>query len=428
MQSSAAPAGIADQLPIVHRWVSGLRWCVFLLMTIALLIGERSFGLSVDHGLALGILVAAIAISAIGERLLGRERASSPRWVGRSVAFDLVTLGALLAVSGGAANPFSALFFVYVALAASLLPARTAAGLVALATVVFASLFLLPVGSCCPNHPAHGAFSAHLYGMLFAFVLGAALVTYFLTNVRRVLDRHGAEIAELRSRAEQGARFTAIGTLAAGTAHELNTPLGTIYVVASELAAEHPEDSRAGAAARRIRQQVERCRSVLTKLQGAARQPSPEEVIPAAPAVEQAVSVWRRAHPDIDVSVDDCTGATLTVGLSQDEMSAALSILLDNALFASEAAGDVGTRAIRVAIHRHADRVSIRVHDRGAGVDPALADRLGEPFVTSKEPGEGMGLGLFWVRSMLDRVGGKLTVSNEARGTTVTLDLSAEPA
>jgi two-component system, sensor histidine kinase RegB len=295
-----------------------------------------------------------------------------------------------------------------------------------LAVIVFASLFMLPVGACCPNHPTHGAFSAHLYGMLFAFVLGAGLVTYFLANVRRSLNRRADEMAELRTQAEQGARFAALGTLAAGTAHELNTPLATIYVLASELAEQRPSPDDTAQAAHRIRQQVERCRAVLTRLQGASSEPLDVSSGDIGEAVDDAVTVWRQAHPGVEVEVERLGGGAGGVSLTPEEVTAALGVLLDNALFATEAAG--APKSIRITIEGLGDGARIHVRDGGSGIDPSLLGRLGEPFVTTKEPGEGMGLGLFWVRSMLKRVGGSLSVESERSGTTVTLDLGASTA
>lgn len=426
MQSRAFAAAPEEQLLIVYRWVSGLRWCVFVLMAGALVVGDLFLEQPVNRSVAALVLAAVVAANVFVALRVRPTTAASPRWMGLAVAFDLVALGALLAVGGGAANPFSALFFVYVALAASLLPARTAAALVALAALVFASLFMLPVGACCPNHPTHGAFSAHLYGMLFAFVLGAGLVTYFLANVRRALDRRADEIAELRAQAEQGVRFAALGTLAAGTAHELNTPLATIYVLASELTERGASADEAAEVGGRIRRQVERCREVLTRLQGAASEPRASDPTDLGGAVDQAVSAWRQAHPGVEVTVERRGDGAREVSLTPEEVSAALGVLLDNALFATRAAG--APRPIHISVEEGAGGTRVRVSDGGSGVDPSLVERLGEPFVTTKEPGEGMGLGLFWVRSMLKRVGGRLSVESARSGTTVTLDLTASAA
>ena len=135
-----------------------------------------------------------------------------------------------------------------------------------------------------------------------AFVIAAGLVAYFLTRVRRALDERGREIARLRRQAEEGARFAALGTLAAGTAHELATPLGTIAVLAGELdgAARRGDGARAAIAA-----QVARCRDIITRMQAGAAAPAragedarrrggrgrPSRLAAGAPRAAVAVSV-----------------------------------------------------------------------------------------------------------------------------------------
>jgi two-component system sensor histidine kinase RegB len=412
-----------DTSRILLRWLLGLRFAVFGLLALTLPIGERYFGFEVDYRLA----APALAVVAIASVVVLRRRGSDPvpnRVISFGVALDLIAIGTLLAASGGAANPFSAVFFVHVALAASLLPARTTFALAALAAGVFAALFALPSGACCAHHAPDETFSAHLYGMWLAFVVAAALVAYFLTRVRRALDERGREIARLRRRAEEAERFTALGTLAGGTAHELATPLGTIAVLASEI----HETPDAGAEARdhagAIATQVARCRDILRKMQaGAAAAPSAGAETEVGEAVRAAVKAWRKANPSAIVTLREGAAGSAAVRLASDDFEAAVCALLDNALHASAAAGT--NEPIEVAVERDGKGLLVCVEDAGAGVAPHLQGRLGEPFLTTKQPGEGMGLGLYLVRTLLEQAGGRLEVSaREPRGTRVTLRLA----
>lgn len=408
---------------ILMRWLIGLRWVVFTLLAVTLPFGDTFFGFHVEYQIAIPVLAAVLLFNAImHRRFLAADRAST-RAAAIGVAVDLVAIGGVLAASGGAANPFSAVFFVHVALAASLLPARTTFALAALAACVFASLFALPAGACCPNHPANGAFSAHLYGMWAAFVIAAALVAYFLTRLRGALDDRGREIARLRLKAEENARFAALGTLAAGTAHELATPLGTIAVLAGEVPGAPAGDAAAHAAS--IAAQVGRCRDILTKMQAGAASPRAAAAeVPIGAAVRRAIDTWRRAHPEAAVTLDERHGAPFAarVQLSEGDVEAAICALLDNALHATRSASS--DEAIRVELAHEDGSVLVRVEDAGTGVAPHLQGRLGEPFLTTKEPGEGMGLGLYLIRTLLAQVGGRLEVApRDPRGTRITLRL-----
>jgi two-component system sensor histidine kinase RegB len=394
---------------ILLRWLVGLRWAVFGLLVLTLPVSERLFGVHVRYAVALPALVLVAAVNLGTWWRIRQGRPISIPSVSFGVAFDLLAVGVVLACAGGASNPFSALFLVHVALSASLLPARTTFALAGLAVCVFAALFAVPSGSCCPSHPAHGAFSAHLYGMWLAFVLCAGLVAYFVTRVRAALDERGREIARLRRRAEEGARFEALGTLAAGTAHELATPLGTIAVLGGEIADMAPASDSAREYARAILMQVERCRRVIMKMQAGSLPPQrPGAAVAVAPAVLRAVETWRAAHPEVVVAVRAPSGRGVALPLSAGEIETILCALLDNALHAAEAAR--ATEPLVVEVSREGTQLVLAVEDAGAGVPEALRDRLGEPFLTTKEPGEGMGLGLYLVRRAVEPAGGRMSV------------------
>jgi two-component system sensor histidine kinase RegB len=414
----ARPGGADDPAAdVLVRWLVTLRWAVFCVLALTLPIDEALFGFHVRYAIALPILALVLAVNvALQRRAPGTITKNA---VALAAAFDMLAIGGLLAASGGAANPFSAVFVVYVALAASLLPARTTFALAGLAACSFGALFALPLDGACTLHHSGDAFSAHLYGMWLAFVLAAGLVSFFLTRVRSALAAREAEIHELRQRAEEAARFASLGTLAAGTAHELATPIGTIAVLASELPhVEGPRELSAQADA--ITAQVGRCREILTKMQagaGDAKGGAPAQI---GEAVRRAVDAWRQAHPEIEVRLDERAPASTSVPLSEEDVRAALCVLLDNALHATVRANS--DDAITVGTRGTGGGVAVVVEDGGTGVDPALLDRLGEPFLTTKEPGEGMGLGLYWLRTILERIGGRLEVEPRAvRGTRMVL-------
>ncbi|HEY4116769.1 MAG TPA: hypothetical protein VGM56_02885, partial [Byssovorax sp.] len=309
----------ARDAAVVARWLVGLRWAVFSLLALALPLGP-AFGFEVVWWVAAPALSLVVIVNLVARRRLARGLASE-REVALGVAFDLALLTVVLGASGGAANPFSALFFVHVALAASLLGPRTTFLLSGLAACLFAALYVLPVTrACCAPEAASGAFGNHLYGMWAAFVLAAALVAFVLTRVRGALGERQREIEALREREDRNARFAALGTLAAGTAHELATPLGTIAVLAGELERADADALRAHAAT--IHAQVARCRDVITKMQAGARTAAPAET-QVTGVVERAVVAWRAAHPDAEVVVDDARARGAVVALAEGDLEPA---------------------------------------------------------------------------------------------------------
>ena len=179
-------------------------------------------------------------------------------------------LTGLLFFTGGPFNPFSFLYLVHIALAAVVLRAAWTWALVALSLVCSGALFYAHVWlkldySDPGKHAQH--MRMHLEGMWIAFAVAAAFIVYFVTRVRRALagGRPTGDSAPWR----RNERLAALATLAAGAAHELATPLGTIAVVARELerTAERQGPATAGLEdLRLIRAQVERCRTILDQM------------------------------------------------------------------------------------------------------------------------------------------------------------------
>jgi two-component system sensor histidine kinase RegB len=398
-----------------------LRWAIVVSLGAALVASAELLELSVRYGVAVPTL-GLLGLINLWLRMNDRADRLGERALAVLAAVDMVAIAVVLAASGGAANPFSALLLVYVALAASMFAAWTTFALAALAACIFGVLFLLPGDASC-HAPAGEAFSNHLYGMWIAFALVATLVAAFVTRVRAALRAREAELEGLRRKADEAAKFAAIGTLAAGAAHELGTPLGTINVLAVEAQAAPGLSEAERASLRSIVDQVERCRAVLRRMHpgayGAAAAGAPVDL---GDTVRTAVGAWQAAHPGAVVVVKQ--EGSCKVALVREDVEAAVNVLLDNAHHAgtqqTERGGSGGSITVRSG--RGDEGAYVEVLDEGAGVAPELLARLGEPFFTTKEPGEGMGLGLYLVRTLLAQVGGRCEVERrEPRGLCVRL-------
>ncbi|HTB57195.1 MAG TPA: ATP-binding protein, partial [Polyangia bacterium] len=120
----------------------------------------------------------------------------------------------------------------------------------------------------------------------------------------------------------------------------------------------------------------------------------------------------------VSVTLDDATAAA-TTALPRHAFGQALRGLVDNARQASPAGAPV---SLRVAAQGHPGRLVFEIADRGAGISPDLLARVGEPFFTTKPAGQGMGLGIFLARAVVERLGGELSIrSVPGAGTTATL-------
>jgi two-component system sensor histidine kinase RegB len=212
--------------------------------------------------------------------------------------------------------------------------------------------------------------------------------------------------------------------LAAAAAHELGTPLGTIAVLAEEALHDASATEESRRRAKVVAQQVERCRAVIAKMRTSLRAEGLRAGVDVARAVEQGVRAWQAAHPEARVEIRAEKSALRAVPLGADDIEAALSALLDNALHAM--GGSTARAPIVVTVSDDRGAPVVSVEDDGAGVPPHLEGRIGEPFVTTKAPGEGMGLGLYLVRALLEPIGGRLEISaRRPSGTRVALLLAA---
>ena len=425
----AAP--IVDARP-GSAWLVRLRWVAIAAEGLVLVFAPLS-GVDLDRR----PLFALVALHALTNVLLQRRRASPSEagareadthaarderarevgirepTLGAVLVFDVWLLTALLGLSGGPANPFSVLYFTQVLIAALLLgPGWTFA--VWLHTVSGYALIFFDHRALPGLGHVHGDLGAHLWGMLAAYVLVSAIVAFFVRRLAHVLEEQREALVSARDRASRAERVASLTTLAAGAAHELGTPLGTIAIVAGEL--ERQLEGSLAEDARLIRSEVARCRAVLDSLaarSGDALGASPERLDLAELARE-----LREKLPSTRASrlVVHGEGSALA---PRAPLLQALEVLVQNAF-------DASAPDENIELHLADDRLEVR--DHGAGMDAATLERACEPFFTTKPEGVGMGLGLFLARSTAEALGGALTLeSAPGEGTHATLSLPPAP-
>lgn len=348
------------------------------------------------------------------------------KMLGSIFVFDTICLTMVLALTGGPLNPFTLLYLVQITLSVVVLKKEWTWALGVLSAVCFGVLFVLnvPLDGIRVLPKAHGIFP-HLVGMWVAFVAAAALISFFTGRVSDALRLREQEVLALQERIARQERLTALGTLAAGAAHELSTPLGTIAVVACELdrnAAHFQQAEELRQDAKLIRSEVERCQRILQRMSAEGAEPGSEslQMITVGELLDQAlgqISTTQRGR--VSVAAED---AQLLVTLPVETTVQSLGLLLGNAL-------DAGAENLRVLLKARCDGrdVSLSICDSGCGMDEDVLWRVADPFFTTKEPGKGMGLGAFLVRTFAERVGGSLSYrSAPGQGTIATLTLPAK--
>lgn len=335
------------------------------------------------------------------------------------LCIDIIAFSAVIYFFGGANNPFISYLLVPLCISAATLPwlytwLLGALGLGAYSLLLF---HYIPVMALSP-HQGHGdTLNVHILGMWVNFVVSALLISYFVFKMASTLREREGELALVREKQLQDDQLLAVASLAAGTAHELGTPLSTVEVIVEDLRdtlthAESREDLEA------IATQISQCKTILGNLVNTARDLNSGHIrsCRVSQLVEEAIERWQITRPecrDYELAISP-EAADLQVELDGTVTQAILN-LLNNA-------ADACPQHISLNVTLDGERLKITVSDRGPGLPHQQAPGVIKPFVSTK--GDGRGLGLFLSNATADRYGGQLYWQvREGGGSHVTLAL-----
>ncbi|WP_423894360.1 ATP-binding protein [Candidatus Pelagadaptatus aseana] len=351
---------------------------------------------------------------------------------GAQLLTDIIGITALLYFSGGADNPFVSYYLVPLCMGAATLNWRASWILMLFSLGCYTLLFFyhIPLPDLAPhaghaghmNHSAHDSrgFSAHTIGMWFNFLVSATLVTFFVVRMADSLRRQHEDLTQLKEDRLRDEQLLAVATLAAGTSHELSTPLTTIKALLHEMIDEQTESSQLKDDLQLLQNQVSQCTQALDNLRQQASHWSedtqPQQNI--AIYCQQLIDNWLLMRPEVNarIAFDAHSSNDQLANFHPSESQAILNILNN--------AADANPENIEIIVTWNENRLKLMIRDHGPGIDPQLTQQLGEAFISEK--GQGRGLGLFLTRATLERHKGTLTLDNHIEGGTeaiITLSL-----
>ncbi len=393
-----------------------MRWGALAIQIVSISTASQAL----DVQLPLGPMSVLVAVGLVSNAWLAyrKDRAGH---LGGFLVLDVALLTGLLFLSGGSTNPFSVFYVVYIAMSAVMLTPRWTWAIAGLSVVSFAALFAVGAPGPHGGHDAHAnGFQTHLYGMFVAFVLAVVLITYFVSQLSLELRKRERALAEAEERTHRWGKLASIATLAAGAAHELGTPLGTIAVAAKEIE-RRARSLDVGDAivqdAELIREELDRCRAVLDRMSAAGGQ-HVGETLRSVPVEDLFAEVRSRLSPS-QASRWETRSDVTAIEVPKEAFVQMIENVARNGFDACER-GRVSLEVSR----RVSGTVELRFVDEGCGMSETERQRATDPFFTTKNAEDRMGLGLFLARTLLDSLGGTLVIDSETgRGTTVRMTL-----
>lgn len=396
------------------RTLVRLRWIAVVGQTAAVLVVH--YGLGFD--LPVIACLAIIALSALLNAVLGqRQRAVRELSASRAtllLAYDLLQLAVLLALTGGLANPFAVLLLVPVVVSASALPPANTTLLVAVALAAATAIGFLHMPLPWATGPEPMLPDLYIAGIWVAIASTLGFMSFYAFRVaeeaRQMSDALAA--AELVLAREQ--HISALDGLAAAAAHELGTPLATIALVSRELQRDLPEDSPHADDIKLMRSQVERCRSILERIGSLGAAPAgPLERLTLTALVDETAAPHREFGIGLSISSQGERPEPAT--RRNPAVLYGVGNLVENAV-------DFARSDVSVVASWTDEAVSLRIADDGPGFAPEILAKIGEPYVTTRGrrrgTGEesGLGLGLFIAKTLLERTGAELHFRNRPPG------------
>ncbi len=390
---------------------------LFVLRNVAI-IGQVAVLVGVSFGLGMNLpmvpmVTVVMALAAANFLTWGRVRHHPPvsdiELFGQ-LMIDVMALTAQLYYSGGSTNPFVLLYLMPITLTAAALPGAFSWLMAAVSVACYSALmfYYLPMPHVHSLHDSE--FDLHVIGMWLGFVISAGLIAYFVVKMGQTLRERDAMLAALREEQLRNERILALGTLATGAAHELGTPLSTMAVILKEMERDAAGDTENTANLGILRDQVNRCKSILSSLSASAGHARAEAGggMPLDDYLQNLLADWRTMRPTVRIEAV-CEGPRPAPRiLTEQTLSQAIINILNNA-------ADASPEHIEMDAYWDVDSLRIEIRDRGPGFTPAVEKSAGTPFFTTK-PEHGLGLGLFLAHATLNRFGSKVELLNREGG------------
>jgi two-component system sensor histidine kinase RegB len=327
---------------------------------------------------------------------------------------DIIFFSILLYFSGGASNPFISYYLIPISIAAITLPRFYTISIAFIALAGYSLLlnYYIPVIAIAPSHMGHtmAGNNLHVLGMWANFAISAAIISYFVSQIASELESQQKKIAEHREQQLENEQLLAIGTLAAGTAHELGTPLNTMRLLVDEMQLQQTTNNDIDL----LSQQIDQCKITLKQLQSTANESSANQYTNQTlhSYFDQLIERWQLMRPELNSRVSYVKSDYPAPEIRfHPTIAQSILNLLNNA-------ADASPSEVEVSISWSETEVIICIKDFGEGFEKPKSKNENQPFLSSKT--DGLGLGLFLSQNTVTRFGGSISLDKLPEGGTMT--------
>lgn len=392
-----------------------LRWVAIVGQISAITVAQRLYHLQLE----LGLCYLAVGVSVIGNLVATFVYPENKRLSEFEnflmVLFDLLQLAFLLYLTGGLNNPFALLLLGPVTISANAMGVRPTLiiGGTAIVLVTLLAEFHLPLRT------EQGFIlripDVFVFGNWIALVIAVAFMGAYSQRISSEIRSMAQALAATQLALSREQKLTDLGGVVAAAAHELGTPLATIKLTSAELMEELDDQPELRDDAALIREQADRCRDILRDMGRAGKDDLHLRQAPLRTVVQEAADPHMHRGKLVKISEGPSEGARIRQPsiLRKPEIIHGLRNLVQNAV-------DFSRSTVWVECLWNDDLISVRIMDDGRGYPAQVIGRIGDPFMRRRrsEPDrtrpeyEGMGLGLFIAKTLLERSGARLTFVN----------------
>lgn len=393
-----------------------LRWVAITGQLIAITVAQLVYGLQLELGFCYLAIGASVIGNLVATLVFPENKRLSERENLLMVMFDLLQLGFLLFLTGGLNNPFSLLVLGPVTISATALSLRSTVVLCATAIILVSGLAVWHLPLTSQSGDILRLPGLFIFGQWTALIIAIVFTSAYSRRVTTEVHSMGDALSATQMALAREQKLTDLGGVIAAAAHELGTPLATIKLTSVELLndlADHPDLADDAAL---IRDQADRCRDILRDMGRAGKDDLHIHKAPLETVVLEAAEphMNRGKQVLIDQAFTAAQRKSQPLILRKPEIVHGLRNLVQNAV-------DFSSERVWVSADWTEETVTVRIIDDGPGFPPYLLGRIGDPFMRRRSPEknrsarpeyEGMGLGLFIAKTLLERSGATLRFAN----------------